>query len=158
LLIRLDDRLLLAVGLVFVAGHNALDGVHVVGNTASTFLWALLHERSVFTFGAFTVRVSYPLLPWIGTLALGYCCGGLYGPGWTAPERRRWLLGLGGAALAFFVAVRAAHGYGDPADWSARGSALFTLLSFLNVTKYPPSLLYLAMTLGPALLFLSAGE
>src|SRR5262249_40124730 len=77
LLIRLDDRLLLAVGLVFVAGHNALDGVHVVGNTASTFLWALLHERSVFTFGAFTVRVSYPLLPWIGTLALGYCCGGL---------------------------------------------------------------------------------
>jgi len=155
---QLSERALLATGLVIVGAHDLLDSVHVAGDGVAAFLWALLHDRRVFACGHATVRVSYPLLPWIGTMALGYACGRIHLAGWDTHERRRSLRHAGWAAVAFFVVVRAAHGYGDPADWAPQTTILFTLMSFLNVTKYPPSLLYLTMTLGPALLFLASEE
>jgi len=96
----------------------------------------------------------YPLIPWVGVMALGYVFGRLYTM--DAAERRRILLRLGGAVTALFVILRATNLYGDPSKWSvqARGAA-FTVLSYLNVTKYPPSLLYLCITLGPAILLLA---
>jgi uncharacterized membrane protein len=135
-----------------------LDTVHVPGNGLPSFLWALLHEKQLFTFGPFLILVHYPLLPWIGTMAVGYWFGSLYSPQQEPEERRRILLLVGVGASLLFVVARFGNWYGDPAPWSPQQSAVLDLLSFLNLTKYPPSLLYLLMTLGPALIFLACTE
>jgi len=88
---QLSERALLATGLVIVGAHDLLDSVHVAGDGVAAFLWALLHDRRVFACGHATVRVSYPLLPWIGTMALGYACGRIHLAGWDTHERRRSL-------------------------------------------------------------------
>jgi uncharacterized membrane protein len=157
-LIRLDRRLLLAVAVALVAGHNLLDRVHVPGGGLASFLWAVLHEMGRFELGRTVVRVHYPLLPWIGIMALGYCCGSWFGERCRPETRRRDLLRVGLLAMGLFVLLRAGNFYGDPAPWSPQASGLFSLLSFLNVTKYPPSLLYTLMTLGPALVGLALAE
>jgi uncharacterized membrane protein len=157
-LIHLDRRLLLTSAIALVAGHNLLDGVHVPGGGASSFLWAVLHETGRFQIGRTLIQVHYPLLPWIGIMALGYCCGSWYGGRWRPVTRRRNLLLAGFIATGLFVLVRAVNLYGDPAPWVPQESGLLTLLSFLNVTKYPPSVLYTLMTLGPALIALSLAE
>jgi uncharacterized membrane protein len=157
-LIHLDRRLLLVIAVALVVGHNLLDRVHVPGAGVSAFLWSVLHEMGRFELGRTVVWVHYPLLPWIGIMALGYCCGAWYG-GQCRPEtRRRGLLLAGLLATGLFVLVRAGNVYGDPAPWSPQESGLFSFLAFLNVTKYPPSLLYTLMTLGPALVGLALAE
>ena len=132
--------------------HNTLDGVRAqaFGNFAP--VWTLLHQVGVFPVAGRTVILPYPLIPWVAVMALGFCCGPLLE---RAPdERRRLLLRIGaGATIAFFV-LRAVNLYGDPARWAAQSTSVFTMLSFLNVTKTPPSLLFLLMTLGPAMLAL----
>ena len=137
-------------GVVMIATHNLFDSVQ-----SSYWLWTILHSpnflvneptRSVF--------VGYPLIPWIGVTAAGYGLGQIYR--WLPEKRRAFLLRLGIGLIAGFVIVRAINLYGDPLRWSAQKSAAFTVLSFLNTTKYPPSLLFLMMTLGPALIFLWA--
>jgi uncharacterized membrane protein len=101
-----------------------------------------------------TVSVAYTLIPWIGVTAAGYALGQIYS--WPSERRRAFLLRLGlGLIVAFFV-LRVINVYGNPLPWSRQKSLVFTALSFLNTTKYPPSLLFLLMTLGPAILFLSA--
>jgi uncharacterized membrane protein len=157
-LVFMDRRVIFVVGLVLMAGHNLLDDVHVPGEGCASFLWALLHEPRLFVFGRFSIRVLYPLLPWIGTMAVGYCFGHLYTPGYDAEKRRRVLLLAGLGTMAFFVIARYGNWYGDAAQWGLRESAVFSVLSFLNLTKYPPSLFYLSMTLGPALVFLALSE
>ena len=143
-----------AVGVAVIALHNLLDPVRAASLGALAPLWTILHAPGIVAAtGRYTVFASYPLIPWIGVTAVGYGLGALY----HEPEARRravlWRLGL--AAAALFAALRWMNVYGDPAHWTARGG-LFTVLSFLNTTKYPPSLLFLLMTLGPALLLLSA--
>ena len=98
--------------------------------------------------------MAYPLIPWIGVTALGYALGQIYS--WEPERRRTFLLRAGLALTSAFLVLRGANIYGDPARWSAQGTTLFTALSFLNTTKYPPSLLFLLMTLGPAMLLLRA--
>jgi uncharacterized membrane protein len=100
--------------------------------------------------------VIYPLVAWLGEIAAGYAFGRLFE--FDAQRRRRLLLIIGGSATALFVILRAINIYGDPAEWSTQKNALFTLLSFVNTTKYPPSLLFLLMTLGPAILALALFE
>jgi uncharacterized membrane protein len=158
LLVRLDRRIILAVGIILVAGHNLLDTIHVSGKGIPAFLWAALHEDGDFTFGRFTLLLHYPVIPWIGIMAIGYTLGSLYAPGEDAKRRKRMLLYFGTGAIALFILLRSLNGYGDSSHWSTQGSAAFTILSFLNVTKYPPSLLYSLMTLGPVLVCLSVGE
>jgi uncharacterized membrane protein len=122
-------------------------------------LTLLLHQQGLIPLGGpkgVVFLTFYPLIPWIGVMAAGYAFGWLYTL--DAPARRRLLLRLGGGLVALFVLLRASNLYGDPSKWSAQKSAVFTALSFINVTKYPPSLLYLCMTLGPAILFLAAAE
>lgn len=102
--------------------------------------------------------VGYPILPWIGIIALGYGIGSWYGSGYDPAKRRRQLLWYGLAAVGLFVLLRGINIYGNPTQWSEQRSGLFTFLSFLNVAKYPPSLLYILMTLGPALVFLALSE
>jgi len=160
LLIHLPRPVLLLLGIVLIAGHNALDTVHVDGNTAPAFLWSVLHQPNFngFHFGPFNPIVGYPVLPWIGIITIGYCLGSLYAPD-TEPEvRKKALRNLGIGAILFFIILRWTNVYGDAALWSTQKNFLFTLFSFVNTTKYPPSLLYALMTLGPALLFLAYAE
>jgi uncharacterized membrane protein len=149
---------ILAVGILLIAGHNLLDTVHVAGNGWPAFGWAFLHEQRPFTFGPIFIFMGYPILPWIGLIAIGYFLGSLYAPGQDPARRKKVLRSLGLGAIAAFLLLRAINIYGDPISWSVQRNAVFTLLSFLNVSKYPPSLLYVLMTMGPALLFLAFAE
>lgn len=146
-----------------IAAHNAFDGVHSLswrgpGSPVPGFgasVWKVLHEPGIiFPFGypGPALLVLYPLIPWIGVLASGYAFGAVYRLNET--RRRQILFRLGGGITLGFIVLRAINIYGDPARWSAQTTAVKTALSFLAVSKYPPSLLFLMMTLGPALLFL----
>jgi len=157
-MIRLPPRLILLTGLVLIAGHNWLDNVHIPGEGPAAILWDVLHDGGTFHIGHTPVFVRYPVLPWIGILAVGYCVGQLYRPGADAGERRSILLCLGAGAITLFIVLRALNVYGDHALWSVQKDTVFSIMSFLNVTKYPPSLLYVLMTLGPAMVFLSLSE
>ena len=153
-LIHLPPRVLLAVSLVIMAGHNLLDGIQARDLGAWAPLWNVLHQPGVFLVQGFAVVVAYPVLPWIGVMAAGFCAGELYRL--EPARRRRTLIVTGLACLALFVALRALNVYGDPSPWSSQRSTIVTVLSFLRVTKYPPSLQFLLMTLGPSLLALAA--
>ena len=156
-LIWLPIPLIAAIGIVMVAGHNLLDGISAASFGPLAPLWTILHAPGiVFNNGRFLVVISYVLIPWTGVTALGFCLGTLFQE--DAERRRAWLLWLGiGLSVAFLI-LRLANLYGDPAPWVWQRSPLWTLISFLNVTKYPPSLLFLLMTLGPVLLLLRAFE
>ncbi len=164
LVIYLPLRVIIALSVGMIALHNALDGVHsmtwrgpgspVPGFEAS--LWKVLHEPGlIFPFGypGPAVLVLYPLIPWIGVLAAGYAFGSVYRL--DDAKRRRLLFRLGGAITLGFVVLRALNLYGDPSAWSVQSRPVMTVLSFLALSKYPPSLLYLMMTLGPGILFLA---
>jgi uncharacterized membrane protein len=139
-----------AFGVVMITTHNLFDSVE-----SNNPLWSILHSPNMLVDSArHTVFVLYPLIPWIGVTAAGYGLGQIFS--WPSERRRRFLLPLGIGLTAAFAVLRAINIYGDPRHWSAQRSAAFTVLSFLNTTKYPPSLLYLLMTLGPAMLFLWA--
>ncbi|WP_424361206.1 DUF1624 domain-containing protein [Methylocystis parvus] len=153
LLSRLPPRAVLAVGAAIVFGHNLLDGFGVADFGDLGPLWRLLHEKGPLPFNL-PGEVYYPALPWIGVVALGYGIGPLFQKPPAERDRALRLAGLG--ALALFLLLRASNLYGDPNPWSTQRDAVFTLLSFLNVTKYPPSLLYLLVTLGGAALALPA--
>jgi uncharacterized membrane protein len=149
-LVRLPVRAVAAVGIVMIAGHNLFDGVQW-----SNPLWTILHAPGfLLNTPRFVVFVTYPIIPWIGVTAVGFALGRIYD--WSPERRRSVLLRLGFASIAAFVVLRAINRYGDPSRWSVQSTGLSTVLSFVNVTKYPPSLLFLLMTLGPAMLLLRA--
>ncbi|MBA2746419.1 MAG: DUF1624 domain-containing protein [Flavisolibacter sp.] len=153
-IIHLPFKIVFAGGALIVAGHNLLDNIHF-----DSVFWSALHEPKIFTIGEqHMVRFAYPVLPWIGIMILGYCFGKLYTKEFSFERRKKWLLTMGIGAIALFVIIRAINIYGDPAPWAAQNSAIFSFLSFLNTTKYPPSILYTLMTLGPAMLFLTFAE
>ena len=153
-LVHLSRSVILLIGLLIVAGHNMLDHIHF-----DSFLWSVLHEPKLFQISEEKIiRVTYPVLPWIGIMALGYCFGSLYKKEFSPAERQKWLLILGTTAIFLFPLLRFMNMYGDPQPWSQQSSTVFTLLSFLNTTKYPPSLLFTLMTLGPALFALTLLE
>jgi uncharacterized membrane protein len=157
-LIYARRRILLAVALLLIGGHDLLDGIHVGGTGWPAILWSFLHVQQGFTLGPVSFFVGYPILPWIGLITLGYWLGEWYGPDRDPAERRRMLNRVGWSAIGLFVLIRAFNGYGDPSHWSVQRNFAYTVLSFINVSKYPPSLLYILVTVGPALLFLSAAE
>jgi uncharacterized membrane protein len=141
-----------AIGLTMIAGHNLLDGIKATDFGAAGPIWNFLHQPALVKFGDVTVFALYPLIPWAGVMAAGYALGPVFGR--DAASRRRWLVGLGVGTTALFVILRASNLYGDPAAWSPQGSVVATVLSFINCEKYPPSLLYLAMTIGLGLVVL----
>jgi uncharacterized membrane protein len=147
-LVHLPAAVVTALGLIMIGGHNLFDSVEVVSP-----LWSILHVPGVvWATGDHVVFSAYPLIPWIGVTAVGYGLGQIYR--WNPKPRRAVLLRAGLASSLAFVVLRSVDVYGDPARWITQPSAAITALSFLNTTKYPPSLLFLLMTLGPALLFL----
>ena len=147
----LGRRACLTIGAIILLGHNLLDAfwpaASTTGHTAG--VWAALHSRQLYEVGAFRIFFSYPLLPWVGVMFLGYGATSLF----ELPEqlRRERLVWIGiGLVVAFFV-IRTVNVYGDPAPWDSHASTTAaSVMSFLGVTKYPPSLLYVLMTLGPA--------
>ena len=157
-LVYLPSNVVMAFGLTMIFGHNLFDNFHVAGKSVDAFAWSLLHERGVFSVSSATINVSYPLIPWIGLMAVGYRLGAIFLPVYNAIKRKRVLIKLGLAAISLFILLRSINMYGDPAPWSQQFSPAFTFLSFLNVTKYPPSLDYLLITIGISLLFLAATE
>jgi uncharacterized membrane protein len=139
-----------AVGLVLIAGHNLFDGVR-----SANPLWVFLHRPGfLVSTPAHAVFVAYPIVPWIGVTAIGFVLGGVYT--WAQARRRSFLLRLGIALPCAFVLLRLLNVYGDPFRWSRQPTATRTLIAFLDTTKYPPSLLFLLMTLGFTLLGLYA--
>jgi uncharacterized membrane protein len=152
-LIHLPIRWLTALSAVIIVFHNCLDGVDAAHFGSVAWAWNLLHQPGVIPVAGKQVLVPYTLLPWIGVMAAGFCFGQvlLLEPA----KRRRIMLSAGVALTIAFVVIRAVNLYGDPARWEHQKSAVFTVLSFLNCTKYPGSLDFLLMTLGPALLVLA---
>ncbi|MDQ3803197.1 MAG: heparan-alpha-glucosaminide N-acetyltransferase domain-containing protein [Acidobacteriota bacterium] len=153
-LVYLPARAVALVGVLMIAGHNSFDGVRPESFGAHAWLWKVLHTNGAINpFPGYTFVVNYPLVPWVGVMAAGYGLGALLLRG--RGERRRLLFRLGAALTAAFVVARAVNVYGDPRPWAAQGDWVSTALSFLNCEKYPPSLLFLLMTLGPSLVALA---
>ncbi|MFD1036279.1 DUF1624 domain-containing protein [Sphingomonas hankookensis] len=158
--VHCSRKVIVALGLAVVCGHNLLDGIVLAPGDAFFVPWALLHQRAAFEFLGITWKTTYPVLPWIGLILLGYGIGPWFANA-TAPAvrlrrlRRLVLLGLG--LIAGFVVLRTLNIYGDR-PWFDAGTPLRTAISFLALTKYPPSLLYLLPTVGLGALLLAAFE
>jgi uncharacterized membrane protein len=179
-LVFLPTWAITAFGVLMIAVHNAFDNVTPESFGSFSWLWVVLHTGGgLEPFPGYRLGIGYPLVPWIGVMAAGYGFGSLLLR--EATQRRKWMLGLGVALTLLFVILRfgnkvdevqdasAAHntagvvkpsldkhpGYGDPHPWSPQKNAIFTVFSFIHCQKYPPSLLYVLMTLGPALILLT---
>ncbi len=165
-LIYLPGKIVGIAGILMIVLHNLLDGFQVPPNIAfagtpppdlSQAIWIILHQPGVVRlFGDSQAFVAYPLIPWVGAMMAGYALGSIYS--WDSAKRRKLLLALGLLATVLFVVVRLVNVYGDPSHWKYQETGVETFLSFLNTTKYPPSLLFLLMTLGPALIVLALAD
>jgi uncharacterized membrane protein len=153
-LIWLPRWAIAGVSFIMLTGHNLLDGLTAEQFGEGSSAWHILHEPGLVPLGdRVTLYILYPLIPWVGVMAAGYLLGPLMQLEGRA--RRQLLLKLGAAVTFGFIVLRATNLYGDPTPWFPQDDWLWTMLSFLNCEKYPPSLLYLMMTLGPALMLLA---
>jgi uncharacterized membrane protein len=158
-LVFLPNKFILAMGLILVFAHNLLDPITMSGNRLRSLAWYVLHQPTTIFFGSGKmVNFVYPVLPWIGLMAIGYTLGVLYQQDFDADKRRQWLFRLGISLVVLFFVLRGFNLYGEPKVWSEQSSLTYSIMSFLNTTKYPPSLHFLLMTIGPALIFLSFSE
>jgi uncharacterized membrane protein len=157
--IYLPLRAIFFIGLIIVCAHNLLDAFDYLKPTETPLWWGFLHQQSFFPYDHNRLfAILYPLLPWPGVMMLGYCLGSLYKKEFDAKRRQKILLSTGILITLFFIILRFTNVYGDPSEWHVQKNSVFTLLSFLNTTKYPASLLFLSMTLGPAIILLSLFE
>jgi len=155
-LIYIPKKWLLIGGLVMVFGHNLLDHVSLESFGNFSFLWKILHVDSFFEFGPFVIKTKYPIIPWIAVMTLGYVFAGFYNL--ATKERQQKMFWLGLVVTLLFFVIRGINRYGDMHPWSEQSSLGMTIVSFLNTTKYPPSLSYLLMTLGPSIILLVVFE
>jgi uncharacterized membrane protein len=155
----LGQRMCLVAGAAILVGHNLLDPIWPAPTSifdASYPLWVALHAQMRSDLGPFSFVWVYPLLPWAGVMLLGFGTAPLFKQ--PAETRNRRLIALGAAATAAFVVLRGIGVYGEPNPWQAQDDAVSTLIDFLNVTKYPPSLIFLLMTLGPAAMVCASAD
>lgn len=158
-LIFLPYKILLTVGLIIVFGHNLLDSGRINAGDAPSFLWAVIHQEHVFDVTrSLKVGLHYPFLPWLGLMIVGYALGNLYLPNIKLRFRKTFLLITGISVTMLFIIIRWTEIYGDMDLWAEQKNTLFTFFDFVSTTKYPPSLMYILMTIGPALIFLSFAE
>lgn len=149
--VRLPYWTILALGAVIVFGHNLLSPITFAPGEPGYGLWTILHDRNILYSGeGFTIKVTYPLLPWIGVILLGYAAGPLYSKAIDGPSRGKMLVALGSGCLILLAFLRGFNIYGEALPWVAGDSLLRTIMSFVNFTKYPPSLDFLLLTLGIA--------
>ena len=161
--IHLPRRLGIFLCLLVIATHNLFDvytttAPFTPSTTAAEGIWRFLHVFGLVQTGGAISLVAYPAIPWIFVMPLGYYFGELYKPSVIKKIRikRLWQIGL--SITGLFVILRLGNCYGDPLIWTSQNDAVFTFLSFLNVTKYPPSLLFLLITIGPSIIFLALAE
>jgi uncharacterized membrane protein len=156
LLIHLPYRAILAIGFCIVLAHNIGDYFRLEPSLPFFGVWTVLRQFGFVQLSEGTALLAfYPLLPWLGIMMLGYCLGLFYSSKYHLNARKKALFKLGLSAIALFIVIRFVNVYGDPAPWAVQKDGVYTLMSFLNTTKYPPSLLYSLMTLGPVLVVLS---
>lgn len=161
LLVRTNITVIIIAGCLIFFGHNIFDyltlpkdGVmRVVLTALFTSSGAVFPVRSNFMMGDF-----YAILPWTGAMLLGYATGSFFRPSVNSAKRKKLVLSIGIAVTLLFIILRAINIYGDPSHWSQQKTGMATFFSFLNTTKYPPSLIFLCMTLGPALILLALTE
>jgi uncharacterized membrane protein len=159
MLIHLRLRVVMIVGLVLVIGHNTLDTISFEYGSLPDVLWSFLHVKKLYHLDHnYSFLFLYPLIPWFGVMALGYCLGNLFDQDYPVEKRKKTLLQIGSASLLIFFALRWLNIYGDPTPWAYQQSAGTTILDFLNVEKYPPSFLFLCFTLGVSILLLGLLE
>ncbi|ALF55851.1 hypothetical protein ACX27_28165 [Nostoc piscinale CENA21] len=152
-LVRMPIPFIAAFGLVLIFGHNLFDQIHAEQLGKLGWLWAILHEpKMLMPLANKKLFIGYPLIPWIGVMATGYAFGSFMKQ--EKSLRQQLFLRLGLGLIAGFVVLRAVNIYGDPSPWTVQKNFAFTILSFINCQKYPPSLLYLLITLGIAMLLL----
>ena len=158
LVIWLPFEIILAMGLLIVLGHNALD-FYEREQTAPLDAWySLMHRVGFHQFwGKHTLLILYPFLPWTGLMMLGYCLGKVLQNN-NVIYRKKFLVITGISVIVLFIILRFINVYGDPFRWSTQGNGFYTFLSFINASKYPPSLFFISMTIGPALLLLACWD
>jgi uncharacterized membrane protein len=153
LLAHLPSRILAALSIAMILLHNWADSIPAIAFGGAAWVWNLIHQQGMFRLGPVMVISAYPLVPWVAVMAAGFCFGRIMV---LEPERQRaWTFRIGLALTIGFLLLRGINAYGDPQKWSVQASGTMTVLSFLRCNKYPPSLDFLLMTLGPALLLLS---
>lgn len=158
-IIHLPKKVILILGIILVAGHNLLDGIIAEGTSFSSIIWYLLHQDKFLVLSNNSLVVfHYPAIPWIGLIALGYLFGTWYQKGYDTTIRKKWLLRIGLGSIGLFFILRGINIYGDLVPWTTQETTTQTIMSFFKVTKYPPSLAFLLITIGPSLLFLYAFE
>ncbi|MFC1550384.1 DUF1624 domain-containing protein [Candidatus Neomarinimicrobiota bacterium] len=151
----LPKYLIFSIGLIIVTGHNLLDPIVVSGASLRSVLWYTFHQKgSILLSSDSLIHFSYPILPWIGLIFLGYVFGILYKKGFSAEKRGKYLIIIGSISVLLFIIIRTLNLYGDLNNWETQDTFIFSILSFLKTTKYPPSLLFILMTIGPSLIFL----
>ena len=156
ILVYLPMWAIFAIGIILVGGHNFLDTIRMEGSSGLALIWYILHQNQLVALSHdSSIYFHYPLIPLVGLMALGYVFGTLYQPEFSAERRKKWLLWMGTAAMLLFLILRGLNLYGDPNPWSTQPTLVDSILSFLNTTKYPTSLHFLLMTIGPALFFLA---
>lgn len=154
ILIYLPFKALALFGIILIVTHNLFDGVTPNQFGSLSWVWTILHNFAPINLGGgYTLFIGYPLIPWVGVMAAGYCFGALYN---LDPDKRKKILfRLGSGMTAGFILLRAFDFYGEPNSWTNENNFIYTVLDFMDTTKYPPSLLFILMTLGPSILFLS---
>lgn len=161
MLINIPYKAILAIGIILVAGHNLLDFAEAAPGFQSNFWWDLFHHGVFVPYQYAPNHVAllvYPFPAWLGVMMLGYCAGVWFTSAYDAGKRKKILIRTGLGLMALFVIVRFTNVYGNPVDWSTQKNGFYTFLSFINTAKYPPSLLFLCMMIGPALLLLAFVE
>jgi len=156
-LIRLPYKVILGLGLLIVFGHNLLDFREAAPGFDGGFFMDLLHSSKWASYqfiGDSNLIIAYPFLPWLGLMIVGYCIGKLFLPQFEPARRKKHLTQMGIGLLVLFIVLRSINIYGDPVEWSQQKDGLYTFFSFINIYKYPPSLLYMCVTIGFLLLLL----
>lgn len=153
-IIWLPFKYILAIAIAIIFGHNSLDFYEASHTGTYSLLYSILHHQGFYTIGdKLNIFIIYPVLPWAGLMIAGYCFGRLF-TDYEGKNRNKILIRSGISAILFFIILRASNIYGDPDKWSQQKSLLLSIFNFIDTQKYPPSLLYMSMTIGPAILFL----
>lgn len=158
MLIHIPYKIIFALGVILVFGHNLLDFPEAAAGFQPNFWWDIFHSGVFVPYEyapGHAALLVYPFPAWMGVMMLGYCAGVFFTASYTPEARKKILIRIGVGLIALFVIVRFTNVYGDPFDWTAQQNWFYTFLSFIKVNKYPPSLLFLCITIGAAMLLLA---